>query len=83
MNTPVIKIISERRIDIDPMCDFRETSKYITSARTPDEIREKTNMFFRTNFSFQDREKVLQIIEEIFSDVSDETYSAFTMVKSR
>jgi len=81
MNTPVLKIISDGRIDIDPLCNYRDTSKYITSARTPDEIREKTNMFFRTNFSHQDRAEVLQIIEEIFSDVSDETYSAFTKVK--
>jgi surface carbohydrate biosynthesis protein (TIGR04326 family) len=82
MGVPVLKILSERRIDIDPVGEFQGKTPFIHTARTPAEISREVHAILGLKFTADERSRLAGLIGEIFSPVTDETYAAFTIKKT-
>lgn len=80
---PVLKIRSERRLDMDPLGDFQGTSRFISAATQPNDIREELLRMSALEMTSTEREEIQGIIRDIFGKVDDGTYQLFTRLKSR
>jgi hypothetical protein len=78
MGVPVLKIVSERRLDIDPVGDCRGRTPYVRAARNPEEIASEVRNLAMRTFTPEERRQLAEIVAGIFARVTEETYAAFT-----
>jgi hypothetical protein len=78
---PVLRILSDRRLDIDPLLDFRTRTPFIRVADHPDEIAHQIDELIIQEFSLQERDELARIVESIVAPVSQMTYTLFTFSK--
>jgi len=81
MGVPVLKVLSERRIDIDRVGEYRGRTPYIRTARTPAEISKAVQTILGQRFSDEERSHLTGLMDGIFFPVTDVTYTSFTMEK--
>ena len=78
MGVPVLKIVSDRRLDIDPVGDCRGRTPYVRAARNPEEIASEVRNLAGRRFTPEERRQLAEIVAGIFARVTEETYTAFT-----
>jgi surface carbohydrate biosynthesis protein (TIGR04326 family) len=78
---PVLKIKSERRVDMDPLGDFQGTSRFISAATRPENIKEELLKMKALEITSREKEEIQNMIRDIFGPVNDETYMLFTRLK--
>jgi hypothetical protein len=77
MGVPVVKVLSERRIDIDPVGEARGKTPFIRAARTPAELSGEVHAILGREFTVEERAWLTGLMAEIFAPVTAETYAAF------
>jgi hypothetical protein len=81
LEIPVLRICSERRLDMDPLSDFQGTNPYIRTATKPSEIRDILSQILEYQFTDEDRSGIQRIVHDILGDITEQTYKAFTLIK--
>ncbi|HUK37616.1 MAG TPA: hypothetical protein VLV30_00715 [Methanomicrobiales archaeon] len=81
VGVPVLKIVSGRRLDIDPVAAYRGQTPYIRAARTADEIASGVRGLIGRRFSPEERDRLRGIMAGFFAPVTDATYDAFAVRK--
>ncbi|HXW98848.1 MAG TPA: hypothetical protein VEI51_03910, partial [Methanomicrobiales archaeon] len=83
VGVPVLKVVSGRRLDIDPVAAYRGRTPYIRAARTPEEIASEVRDLAVRRFSAEERDRLRGIVRGFFAPVTDATYDAFTVRKEK
>jgi hypothetical protein len=78
MGVPVLKVMPERRIDIDPVGECRGKTPFIRAARTMGEIAGEVHAILGHRFTTEERAWLARLMAGIFSPVTGETYALFT-----
>jgi hypothetical protein len=78
---PVLRVLSDRRLDIDPLLDFRTRTPYIGVATHPHEIDKMMEKLTAREFSLLEQKELAEIVRSIFGPVTSETYTLFTFLK--
>lgn len=75
---PVLRILSDRRLDIDPLREVRGRTPFIGVATHPDGIGTHARQLTGRVFSEEERAECTRIVHSLLGVVSGETYDAFT-----
>ena len=78
---PVLRVLSDRRLDIDPLQDFRQKTPYIGVATHPHEIAALLGELSRREFSESEKKERAEIVRSIFGEIDATTYALFTYSK--